>query len=482
MKFECAAVKDFYVLYKEDELSKEVKAAVEEHLKECVGCCEVYKGETGFKDILEAADEVAPSKKLDQKIMLRLKIQRLRLAVFFLVTVFVIIFSQNYSNNRRHLFNDFSALEYDLWQIRLRIDIGMQEKPDFTSLQYLVQSVDDKGSIIYRNLNYFEKQNLEKSEGRFFIGFGLVSLLDNLHFKQKSVGLSERDEDFLQRMEEHLINAVVLLTEQRNNRIMPLVLWQANIIDLADIFYEIDQLILTYSRHNKFPKELTLASDEDLKEKLVFLLDAETIEFYNQAFGHVYFYIKTKDGASYNGKLDAYTGDITSIMGRATHSGNLLPKEQVKENLTLFLNKLFDEPSRYEIHYKGINYRYRSNVDTQLYTWEVYPMASGLKPDNALTFRYDARTGLLESIHPDRGSMFRVSELEEVDARVIFDKEEALEGIDIPDVDKKDLVYQDTVLIKSLLTGKMQAAHLYEYNHYRYYVNAVLGKLDRPLN
>ena len=48
MKLECPVIKDLYVLYSENELSEEVRGAVEEHLGGCKECKNIYETGVNF--------------------------------------------------------------------------------------------------------------------------------------------------------------------------------------------------------------------------------------------------------------------------------------------------------------------------------------------------------------------------------------------------------------------------------------------------
>ena len=166
MKLDCAVVKDVYVLYKENELSIKVKGAVDEHLQECAQCNRAYESGEGLNDLLAEAQDAGPSEKLDEKIMLSLKVAKLKLAVFFILAVFMITLLQGYTTARDHMFNDFSATEYSLWQISLGLP-NLEYEGTVMHVTQQIEAVNDRQNIILRNLNYFEKNLLERNK---FIG------------------------------------------------------------------------------------------------------------------------------------------------------------------------------------------------------------------------------------------------------------------------------------------------------------------------
>jgi hypothetical protein len=485
MKLDCAVVKDMYVLYNEGELSKAVKSAVEEHLKECPECGRVYECGEGFQDILGEAEKLLPSKKTDEKVMLSLKVKRLKIAVMFVLAVFMITSFQSYYSSRKHLLSDISSAEHALWQIKLGMENVNTEAYAHYSAADTLHFINDRSNIINRNLNFLEKRALNGS-AQLFIHPRLVNLMDMLNIRYTSGSWSQTDEEVLVRLNENTLNAVKLLAIEKvalinlqSNRLL-LFTHKANVRELSEIYADINLLTLTYYNYNRLPEEMTLAGEEDLKEKLTSLFGTGEVKLhpqreYTKTSGIVDFELKTEDEQRYHGTLDAYTGDIISVFTlTAEYKGELLPREAVEENLTTFLKTLHQDNFNYNIEYSGINHNFTSNVDHQLYTYTVTPVFNGFRVDYPMQIRMNARTGRLYSLDTHKGT---VPAFDAVDTDILIPQAEALIGLKLPQSIPIP-VYRETVLIKSFLSGKIQPIHVYSQNHIKYYINAVTGKRE----
>jgi hypothetical protein len=488
MKLDCAVVKDLYVLYKEGELSEEVKNALEEHLRECPDCCHVYETDTGFQDILHNAEVKEPSKKTDEKIMLTLKIRRLQIAVFFILAIFLITSTQGYYNKRTHLQSDLSHVEQSLWSMRLTIDNVKSEYYNSSPPGMLLETINDRNNIITRNLSSSEKRAIRNNNGELFIHTRLQALLETLNQRYLAETWSERDEEVLTQLSDYFLKAVELLTEERltlndrNSNKLLYIRHRINIAELADIYQNINLLALTYTNYDKLPQEITPLSEEELKTRLTSLFPETTITSIRglekvSTWGEVTFDLK-KDGTFYYGQLDAFTGDLIAVHTSASTSGELLPLSSAETHLSEFLTRLNGKDFTYQTEYLGINYNFTSNTDIKLYTWRVYPTFQGYRFKNTMFLRFDARTGELYMFDTERGPIRKI----EWDPNTTFliDFVEALPKVQLPEGTPTDLSYKETVIIHSRLTGKFQPAHLYTSGDWQFYINAINGKLDTP--
>lgn len=87
-----------------------------------------------------------------------------------------------------------------------------------------------------------------------------------------------------------------------------------------------------------------------------------------------------------------------------------------------------------------------------------------------------ARSGALYSFDAPRGSVpaFNTNKIE---TEIMVHKEEALKGIELPEGTSLP-TYEQTILIKSYLSGKVQPVHVYSHKDNKYYINAVSGKRE----
>jgi hypothetical protein len=92
--------------------------------------------------------------------------------------------------------------------------------------------------------------------------------------------------------------------------------------------------------------------------------------------------------------------------------------------------------------------------------------------------RIDARTGKLYMYNTEGNPVLTLKP--EPDTRIHVTPEEALANAELPEGISSDIPYQETLLIHSTLTGKIQPAHLYTQGDWQLYINAVNGKPDVP--
>ena len=488
MKLKCAVVEDIYVLYKEGELSEEVKTAVEKHVKECPQCSRVYKYGEGFKNILGESEKLEPSRTTDEKIMFNLKVKRLKIAVLFVLSLFLITSLQSYYNSRQHLRSDLSSAEHAMWQLKLGIDNVKSEVFELYSVGDTLYFLTDRGNIITRNLNIREKKALNENP-LLFIHPGMNNLLDMLNTRYLSESWSHKDEEVLIQLLEYVENAVLILTAEResfNNldrNKLQIFTHSVNVDKLVEIFNNINLLIQTYYNYNMLPDEIALASEEELKDRLNSLFGDSEVTFLTQSqhsktLGIVDFELKTEDDVRYYGRLDAYTGDILSFrMVNAKTEGELLSRETVENVMDDFLNNLHRNRFQYEIEYLGINHNFTSNVNIKLYTYTVIPVLNGLKVDYPIDITMDARTGRVHSFETHRGPVpdFNITD---VNFDTLITKEQAVKEIEFPETVPIPK-FQETILIQSLHSGNIEPVHVYiNINRNYYYINAITGKRE----
>ncbi len=489
MKLNCALVNDLYVLYQEGELSLEVRDALEAHLKDCPDCCRIYKSGSGFTGLPETK-ELEPSKKMDEKIMLTLKIRKLKLAVFVILIIFTITTLQGYANTRSHLLADMSRLEQPLWHMHL--DVDTVKGPHFVAwnMGTLLEQINDQNNVLHRNLNAYEKRILRENDKSLFLHLNLLNVLDMLHQRSMAETFTDRDELVLERISGYFYDAVALLTEERltTNEYsaggISLILHRVDILALAQIYEDINRLSLTYYQYNKLPEETTLLTDEELQETLTTLFpNACPFELRGreqaETWGKITFESKGS-GSRHYGYLDPYTGDLISVrLHDKELEGPLLPVEEVEKNILEFLAAVHGTAYSHEIEYQGINHNFSSNVDIKLYSWRAHTYLNGYRLNNFIEISADARTGILDRYFTERGPVRKRSA--GLGNYSLISAEDALNNLDLQE-DAPKLSFRETIVARSALTGKLQPIHVYSAaNQPDVFVNAVLGKVEYPL-
>lgn len=491
MKLECPIVRDLYILYKENELSSEVREAVRQHLDECEECRGVYESESNFTDILKKDPDEHPSKKLDEKMMLRLKVSRLRIAVAFIAAVFLITLYFNYSQSRRNLSYDVSMAEQTLYNMAFKIDDIKNDNAPIASFSEDIEILNKmQNNAIMRDLNIVEKEQLKKISKDLFVDYKIYDLYSMLKKRHMNGTFTDRDEKAAAAFKQYMRDTTKLMSDERlklnklydGGKLIALVR-PINIKNMAENYDKINQLALLYTQYNKFPEELTAMSEANIKARLksIFNLDNPDIKIYPDMKASIrlngYCSFDIKQGSLYyHGEIDAYTGNIVSILSNSPDkSGELLPLDTAKENLLEFLGRNYGKEQRFDVEYLGINYNFSSNTDMKMYSFMVYPVINGLKVDSKLSIYSNARTGDLFSMTRNSGDDF-IKPNYTVDTSVKVSPEEGLKNLAL--TSKEKYSYDQTNIIKSLLSGKYVPVHVYKYETNTAYINTITGKRE----
>lgn len=494
MKLECPVIKDLYILYSENELSNEVKDAVDEHLKNCSSCREVYEKETGFDDILKNTSVEQPSKKLDERLMLKLKIARLKAGIIFIAAIFLISIYFNYVETRKNLLYDISQVEHRIHHMTFKIgDIKNKLSPidDFISD---IQELNDQHSIVRRDLNFMEKSALKKSPNNMFMNFKVSILAEILKLRYKNGTFTERDEKAYTLLKQYMDEILILLGNERQslNKLhgyekFSILFKPINIKDISESYNKINQLSLIYTEYGKFPDEISPMSLDETKKRLKFVMNIDDgdIEFYSNRDSNIrldgncnFNVISNNKEQRYYGTIDAYTGRLLRIsMGHPRLEGELLPVEDVKNNVLAFLKREYGNNQEFNIKYMGVNHCFSSNVDIKLHSYQVHSMYKGFKIDVPFIVYFDARAGILYSLTKHTSYDFIMPDYN-IDTAVKIGSEEALKNTMLEIDNKEAYKYTETSIIKSKLTGKYVLVHIYDNEDRKIYINASSGNQE----
>ncbi|MDP4089256.1 MAG: zf-HC2 domain-containing protein [Bacillota bacterium] len=491
MKLECAVVRDLYIPYLENELSPEVREAVEQHLGGCENCRHMYDSGLNFNDILKKDPDEQPSKKLDEKLMLRLKVSRLRVALIFIAAIFIITLYSNYSQSRYNLLYDVSQAEQTVRQMSFTVDDIKNDMAPIASLSRDIEGLNNQqNNAIGRDLNLVEKSQLKKVTNGLFMNFQVERLYYILKIRHMNGTFTNRDEKaatlfkkYIDDISRSMSDVRLFLNKLHDSGKLQALITPIDIKSIAEEYNKLNQLALLYTQYDKFPEELSPMSEEAVKARLksIFKFDKPEIVLYPNLKesialnGDCTFNIK-QGSISYNGQIDAYTGSVKSFTnGLTAEKGELLPLDGVKDNLLKFLERMYGKEQSFDIEYAGINYNFSSNTDIKLYSFKVYPQIKGLRVDSGLWIYFDARTGNLFSMTRNSGSDFIVPDYP-VDTSIKVSNEEALKNLNINDKEKYS--YSETLIVKSKLSGKYVPVYLYKKDTNSVYVNTITGKQE----
>ncbi len=495
MKLDCDVVKDLFVLYKENELSSKVQEALEAHLKGCNRCAQIYHDEEGFNDIELEKQEEQPSSKLDEKIMLRLKVTRLKIAVLFVAALFIVSSYFSYYNARVHLGRDLSTAEHTAFRMGFDLEAIKNKGVPLEELSRNLLRLNEHNILIARNLNIIEQRQLKDGKEGLFLDRVLLDFADVLKKRYDADVWTDRDEKAYNLMKHYMEEYVVLMTKERDKfnllhdkwNLKPL-LGLTNIPEVTDIYDKMNQLSLIYSKYNMFPDEIELIPQESIKVRIIELWGQDNItirfpelqnEYAIRRMGDYSFEIWSNHNQRLvDGRIDAYTGAIRSLgMGPSfvQLEGELLSKEEIEARMMKFLSRAYKGEINFVTEYMGINYRYRSDSDVKLYSFHITPMHKGYKIMAPLLIHYDARSGLLNMLLSD-GDVLLDIYINGVNTEVKLAPHEALMALEVEN--KETWRYEDTAIIKSVLSGEYTLVHTYSLEHHIFYINTSTGKQE----
>jgi hypothetical protein len=412
MKLECDVVKDLYILYQENELSPSVRQAVDEHLQSCDACAAIYREGTGFEDPLKKDEPEEPSKQLDEKMKLRLKLRRMRIALIFALSVLLIYTHFEYTDDRKSLLYAISQLEQPVNHLRLSVGSAKQGAI-VDSFITVISELNEKSSNVIRFMNFIENNRLEKINTDFAVRFGLADFLEHLNERYENGSWSEKDEAALRKMQGYFEDYTKLLTNERlklngihKTYDIPSRWKPINIEGIASIHRGINELAYIYTHFHQFPEEVAVLSREEVAERLksIFSISDANVVFLEYANRSVkstgqYTFDLRGEGTYIYGTADAFTGEV---LGFSNHfeltTGEFIPEQKAAESLNQFLQRNFGTEMEFNVKYLGMNYNFSSNVNWQLYTYELQPLVMGDKTEGKLYRVYvDARTGKIYS-------------------------------------------------------------------------------------
>jgi hypothetical protein len=286
MELECPVVRDLYTLYKENELSLEVRNAVLKHLDECSACRRLYDTGEGFQDILNRDTEVQTPKKLDEKMMLKLKISRLKSGIIFIAVLFLIFICSGYVQSRNNLLYDVSQAEQTLYKLSFDIDDIKNINSPALNMADDIQMLDEQqNNAIRRDLNFIENIRLNNAPNELFMNFQVSYLYNLLKIRYQNGTFSDRDEKAFSLMKKYMDDTAKLMEVERDklnklhdgNRLEALAL-PMDVNSISESYARLNELSLIYMQYNKFPDEISPMSKEDLKNRILYVLDLGNAE------------------------------------------------------------------------------------------------------------------------------------------------------------------------------------------------------------
>lgn len=483
MKLDCNVVKDLYPLYMENELSNTVRLNVDNHLKECNSCKEIYDEGIKFNELITKEKEILPNK-VDKKIKNKITIRRLQTLLIVITICFVFYWFGNYKQKRFNLSNDLNKLYHNLYQISHHIDYVKNDYPDininvFTRIEMLIA----QNESITRQLNLIESRKLNNTENHLFFNYEFNYLLNVLHDRYINNLWSEKDEEVYTRVK-RIFDDMFIYFESNNQKFHKSVL--LSIIDLSILsgyYKELNELETCYLRYSKLPEEINLLSDEELESSIEKQLGLESVEIEIQDYqrknitSHSWSYdCEVIAEASKNNILsdhhwrltvDLVTGNILNIsysrFDNEFENLDKISQFEMDNKIKDVLKNLISSEFNYSIEYKGINYNYNSNIQWhKVYSYNVKAYYNSFEIDTRAyenIINFNVYTGQIHSIHSFLQPRY---EFGNSDVVIPYDKCNELlsRNLSYNDV-LEDYKYTKTVFRHTDLTNKYELFHVF---------------------
>jgi hypothetical protein len=464
MKLNHEVVKDLYPLYIEKELSPSVQQAVEVHLQECEECRNIYKSEDGFFDPLKKIDEPNVPRSVDDKLLLRLKLNRLKWITFFLIGIIFTMIITDYKNDREKL---FLALEnYYGTQRYLSDTLEVVKNKDYSHLENVQETVhqlvEDKMAL-EEHFNFIEKQNLRDTE--YFLNVEthrFTKMLEILQYRFDQGMWSEIDEAAYQAIQEHFktLNVVVTKEYEEMHHGYSSYFVTLDIKAMNEFYEEINVLSDSYTRFHKLPEQIKPMKVMDVKQTVAKVLDSPSnkIDIKKESplnYAPYTYRFEVSGKKILHGRIDGLTGQIIEIDGISDLNDDpLISKESADKTAREYIEKIYGSSLNFEIVSLGFNYNISANDPRfKIYSYKVIPVVKGIKLytpfDNGTFIHIDARTGELHRFdhNPYAPSLH---EFEETDTTI---------KVPLESLNDKGIGVQETVVIYSLISGEFELVH-----------------------
>ncbi|MFL0245595.1 hypothetical protein [Candidatus Clostridium stratigraminis] len=491
MKLNCSIVKDIYVLYEENELSEEVKGYVREHLCECEECRAIYESGNSLPDLVkEKLPE--PSERLDEKMMMKLKLSRLRIALVFIIVIIGITAYNLYSQSRMYLTLDFQEYSDTINQYNFQIEDlkkHVKAQEPYNIYNYAVGEMLNKINGSYeqavRNFNILEKHAIKGDYSNQCFDLSMSTLVLTLNNRWENGRFSEKDEEAYKRLTSEMKNIAQISNEygiKLNNKFF--------IMDtkkLKDILDKLNTLAEVYTKYNKFPEEITYLSNDQLKAKISFVIGEQAKDISLTKLPDLIYSFRMlgKDGISYLGEIDAVTGEVLEIRGGVpTLKGDLIEVDKAKKKIRDLTIRNLGEGFDVNVEYLGVNVNFQSNSDAKVYCFKLQPTFKGYNIFSEYNVMLDARSNTIYNYSTLilRGNILIAGD-RALKADEKYNPEEALKNLAADDINKELFKYKDTYFIKSMFTGEYVLVHYYEEmvdtkkaNPKKLYINTETGK------
>jgi hypothetical protein len=488
MKLECPIVKDLYVLYIENELSPEGRKAVEEHINHCIRCREVYDTGNSFSDVLDKKTEELPER-LDEKLIMRLKIARMKIALCFAAVILISILLSSYSVSRVYLRADISSyagklhtLDNHLKYLKNSPEDDVEWRRKYNNLaQQMVIDIDNEFKIFYRNLNFIERRSLKQFVDSHIFREDIYRLISTLHHRSYNGYWSDKDEKVYRLLKDEMENLIPELVTEGNRANSRYYIINAK--KLEERLSEISRLAHMYVTYNELPGDKNPLAKEILRERISYILDDSiTLGDIGSYREERHFRIKGK-GETRPGivKVEAYTGTILSYNNPNTaYSREPVGVATASETARKFALRNFGTGFDIQLKQTG------NSENKDRYAFEFEPTFGGYKILYQGHIVVDAHNNKV-SYYFHTSNLNSLPKVEELKIDIKYHWKDGLNNNEVIHIiDRESYQYKDTIFIKSLFSGEYVLVHEYVerissgFESQKLYINTSTGRKEWP--
>lgn len=459
MELNHEVVQDLYPLYIENELRPSVKQAVEQHLAQCKECKRCYESGEGFFDSLKDWEEPKVPATLDEKILLRIRLNRFKWFTLLLIGIILTMLLTDYKNEREKL---FQAIEgYYATQEQLPSLLETVKNKEFSELEYIQETTNqlfENKIELEEHFNFIENRRLANTE--YYLSMETTSfnkMIEIMQYRFDHGIWSETDEKAYVMIQEHFKNLNTLVktdyTEMHHG--YSSYFETINVEKLDQLYKKINLLSDSYIRFHKLPDQLHILNETTLKQRIAETLgiSVSKVDLKKESPINYDSYTYQFTANHFSGTIDGLNGQFLEIHGEGSTLTNdpILNKEAADKKATQYIKKIYGKELDFDLVSLGFNYNYTSNdARFKVYSYRIVPVVKDYKLytpfEQGIILHVDARTGELDMFDHDLNIPSIVG-LQETDLTLEVDKE-SIQGA------------RETVIIYSAISGKFELVYM----------------------
>jgi hypothetical protein len=365
MKLDCSLVEDLYPLYEENELKPENRRAVEEHLKECNRCRELYQKGSGFSEVslFPEDKEEKVSKELDDRIRLNFRLRRMKVIAVLLAAIIIVTGINRYAANREQVATLLNGMYLYCETLN-----EIAKNPYESSSEYLSSSIDDIIDLD-NELNWLERNLFSNTSYNFFVNTDVLNEMLHSLKERKSQGLQdETDVKAIELLQKHS-NTLFQHVRSEYNSFHHGYSSYFEILDIDGIgepINKIEELAYFYNTYHKLPSEMKLLGEKEMEKKIRTVFNAKDgkVKFKKSPNEIPGVYRFEFNGI--RGEINGYSGIIFDAENSSLRLNDKKPKDkkEVMEEAKQFVKKIYGKNVHFEMWHENIGgqpsiYRFR---------------------------------------------------------------------------------------------------------------------------